>query len=140
MHEYIDIKQSRKQTLEQEILLRIKRTWRAHTKENTLVLIAVDTGGKNIQEQDQSLSCPHSRSRDQCSVREHPREARWTVTPREGKDPESSDLRKTFIIYYSFILTCSVGSFGLLSFSFFLHFFTLLLQLLILLALWNLSL
>ena len=92
---------------------------RAHTKENTLVLIAMDTGGKNIQEQDQS--CPHSRSRDECSVREHPREAKWTVTPREGKDADSSDLRKIFITYYSFILTYSVVSFGL--FSFFFSFF-----------------
>ena len=30
-----------------------KRSLRAPTKENTLVLIAVDTGGKNTQEQDQ---------------------------------------------------------------------------------------
>jgi len=30
-----------------------KRTLRAPTKENTLVLTAVDTGGKNTQEQDQ---------------------------------------------------------------------------------------
>ena len=30
-----------------------KRTLRAPTKENTLVLIAVDIGGKNTQEEDQ---------------------------------------------------------------------------------------
>ena len=35
-----------------------KRTVRAPTKENTIVLIAVDNGGEDIQEQDQSLSCP----------------------------------------------------------------------------------
>ena len=46
---------------------------------------------------DQNLSCPHSRSRDQHSVGHH-REVRWTVTPREGKDSDSSDSRKTFII------------------------------------------
>ena len=28
----------------------------------------------------------------------HPREVRWTVTPNEGKDSDSSDSRKTFII------------------------------------------
>ena len=56
---------------------------------------------------DQSLNCPHSRSRDQRSVGGHPREARWTVTPREGKD---SRLKKT--MYYSYIFTCSVVSLG----------------------------
>ena len=45
---------------------------RASTKENTLVLVAVDIGGKNTQEKDQ-ISCPHSRSRDQRSVGGHPR-------------------------------------------------------------------
>ena len=28
----------------------------------------------------------------------HSREARWTVTPSKGKDSDSSDSRKTFII------------------------------------------
>ena len=28
----------------------------------------------------------------------NPREVRWTVTPREEKDSDSSDSRKTFII------------------------------------------
>ena len=31
------------------------------------------------------------------SVGGHPREVRWTVTPSEGKDSDSSDSRKTFI-------------------------------------------
>ena len=35
------------------------------------------------------------------------------MTPSEGKDPDSSDSRKTF-------LTCSVDSLGFFSFSFFL--------------------
>jgi len=43
-------------------------------------------------------SCPHNRSRDQHRVGGHPREARWTVTPGKGKDSDSSDSRKTFII------------------------------------------
>ena len=47
---------------------------------------------------DQNLSCPHSRSRDQHSVRGHPREVRWTVTPSKGKDSDNSDTIKTFII------------------------------------------
>ena len=34
----------------------------------------------------------------QHSVGGYPREVRWTVTPREGKDSDSSDSRKTFII------------------------------------------
>jgi len=71
---------------------------RAPTKENTLVLIAMDIGGKNTQEEDQSLSCPHSRSRGQHSVGGHPRKVRWTVAPREGKDADSRDSRKTFVI------------------------------------------
>jgi len=44
------------------------------------------------------MSFPCSRSRDKHSVGGHPREVRWTVTPREGKDCDSSDSRKTFII------------------------------------------
>ena len=47
---------------------------------------------------DQNLSCPHSRSRDEHSVGGHPRQVRWTVTPIEGKDSDSSNSRKTFII------------------------------------------
>ena len=75
----------------------IYRSLRAPTKEHELVLIAVDTGGKNTQEY---LSSPHSRSRDQYRVGGHPREVRWTVTPSKGKDSDtdSSDSRKTFII------------------------------------------
>ena len=44
----------------------------------------------------------------------HPREVRWTVTQREGKDPDSSDSRKTIIIL---VLTCCIVSYG--SFFFF---------------------
>ena len=47
---------------------------------------------------DYTLSCPHSRSRDQHGFGGHPREVRWTVTPSDGKDSDSSDSRKTFII------------------------------------------
>ena len=50
---------------------------------------------------DWNLSCPHSRSRDQHSAGGHPREGRWTVTRSKGKDPDSSDSRKTFIILMS---------------------------------------
>jgi len=35
------------------------------------------------------------------------------VTPSEGKDSDSSDTRKK--IYYSFVLTCFVDSFGFFS-------------------------
>ena len=51
---------------------------------------------------DSNLSCPHSRSRDQHAVGGHPREVRWTVTPREGNDSDSSDSRKTFTIILMF--------------------------------------
>ena len=62
------------------------------------------------------MSCPHSRSRDQHSVGGHPREVRWTVTPSEGKDSDSSDSRKTFIILmFSLVLEM------LLDFSFLSH-------------------
>ena len=37
------------------------------------------------------------------------------MTPREGKDSDSSDSRKPL---YSYVLTCSVGSFGFFFFSF----------------------
>jgi len=36
--------------------------------------------------------------RGQHSVGRHPREVRWTVTPREGKDSDNSDSRKTVVI------------------------------------------
>ena len=47
---------------------------------------------------DWDLSCPQSRSRDQHSAGGHPREVRWTVTPGKGKDTDSRDSRKSFII------------------------------------------
>jgi len=37
-------------------------------------------------------------SRDQYSVGGHPREVRWTVTPSEGRDSDSTNSRKTVII------------------------------------------
>ena len=40
-------------------------------------------------------------TRDQHSAGGHPREVRWTVTPSEGKDSDSSDS------------TCSVENFGI---------------------------
>ena len=57
---------------------------------------------------DSNLSCPHSRSRDQQSVGGHGREVRWAVSPREGKDPDSSDKKK-----HSLLLSfhCSVDVF-----------------------------
>ena len=66
---------------------------RAATKENALVLIAVDIGVKKYTRvgPDSNLSCPHSRSKDQQSVGGHPREVRWTVTASEGKDSDSND-------------------------------------------------
>ena len=39
-------------------------------------------------------------SRDQHSVGGHPREVRWTVTPREGKDSDSNDLRKILFLFF----------------------------------------
>ena len=90
-----------------------KRALRAPTKENALVLIVVDLGGKNKRSRTRLESeLPYSRSRDQHSVGGRPRKVRWTVTPREGKDSDSNDSRKTFII----VLTCSVDSFGFFSF------------------------
>jgi len=61
-----------------------KRPLKTPTKENTLVLIAVDWRQEHTGVgPDQNLSCPHSRSRDQHSVGGHLGEARWTVTPSE---------------------------------------------------------
>ena len=88
-----------------------ERPLRAPAEENTLVLIAVGAGGKNTQEQDQvrTWAAPTA-GPETSSAGGHPREVRWTVTPSEGKDSESSDSRKN--IYYSYVLTCSVDSFG----------------------------
>ena len=71
---------------------------RAPTKENALVLIAVDIGGKKHRRTRLESELPHSRSRDQHSAGGHPREVRWTVTPSEGKDSDNSDSRKTIIL------------------------------------------
>ena len=41
----------------------------------------------------------------------YPREMRWTVTPRQGKNSDSSYSKEN--IHYSYVLTsCSVDSFG----------------------------
>ena len=64
-----------------------------------LVLKTVDIGGKTQRSRTRLESdLPHSRSRGQHSIRGHPREVRWAVTHSEGKDSDSSDSRKTFII------------------------------------------
>ena len=72
---------------------------RPPTKETTLVLIAVDTGGKNTHELDQIRICAAPTAGPEISsVGGHPREVRWTVTPSKGNHSDSSDSRKTFII------------------------------------------
>ena len=82
-----------------------KRSLRVPTKENTLVLIAVDIGGKNTQDwrQIRAWVAPTA-GPEISSVGGHPREVRGTVTPSEGKDSDSSDSRKTFIILIFFDL------------------------------------
>ena len=76
-----------------------KQTNNNNNNKNALILIAVDIGGKNTGvEPDYNMSCPHGRSRDPHSVGRHPREVKWTVTPREGNGSDSSDSRKAFII------------------------------------------
>ena len=62
-----------------------------------------------------TLSCPHSRSRVQHSVRGHTREVRWTVTPREGKDSDSSDSRKPLFLWFDFSYRFFWISFSLIS-------------------------
>ena len=63
-----------------------KRKPRAPIKENALVLIAVDIGGKNTQEWDQTrIWAAPTAGPESSSVGGHPRQARGTVTPREGK-------------------------------------------------------
>ena len=52
------------------------------------------------------------------------RDVRCIVTSSKGKDPDSSDSKK--IIYYSYILTCSVDSLGFFFFFSFLFFHALL--------------
>ena len=61
-----------------------------------------------------NMSCPHSKSRVQHSAGGHPREERWTVTPSEEKDSNSSD---SINMYYFYVLTCSVDSFEYFFFS-----------------------
>ena len=58
-----------------------KRPLRAPTKENALVLIAVDIEGKNTGEKDQiRIWAAPTAGPDQHSVGRHPREMKWTVT------------------------------------------------------------
>ena len=81
------------------------------------------------------MSYPHSRPRDQHSVGEHSRQVTWTVTPSEGKDSDSSDSRKPFIILmFSLFCRCFQMFFPFL----FLVLSSPLIQLSILLALRNL--
>ena len=91
-----------------------KRTLRVPAKENALVLIAVDIGGKNPQEDQIRIWAAPTAGPETSTVLEGIL-GRWggLVTPREGKDSESSDSRKT---HYSYVLTCSVDSFGIFFF------------------------
>ena len=111
---------------------------RVPTRENALVPTAVAICGKNSEiGPDQSLSCPHSRPIDHTHVGGHPKEVWWTATPSKGKDTDSRDSRKTFIIHLLFLyfdLFCSC----FWIFFFFSFFYPLLLQLLILLVPLNL--
>ena len=77
--------------------------------------MAVDIGGKNTEEEIRSeLPSQQVQRSAQCW-----REVRWTVTPNEGKDSDSSDSRKTFI---TLIFDRSIDSFGF--FFLFVSFFT----------------
>ena len=76
-----------------------KRPLRAPAKENALALMTVGIGGKNTQEQDQvRIWVAPTAGPETSNVGGHPREVRWTVTPSEGKDSDSSDSGKIFII------------------------------------------
>ena len=98
-----------------------KRTLRAPTKENALVLIAVELQARTQRRRTRLESeLPPQQVQRPAQVGRHPREVRWTVTPSERKDSDSSDSRKTFIILI--FLTCSVGSLKIF-FVFFLSFF-----------------
>ena len=82
-----------------------KRSFRAPTKENTLVLIAVDIGDKTQRRTTRLESeSPHNRSRDQHSVGGHPREVRWTVTPSEGKDSLTAVTQEKHLLLLCFDL------------------------------------
>ena len=106
---------------------------RAPTKENTLVLIAMDIGGKNTQEEDQirAWAAPTAGPETSTVLEGVLGWGGLWLPVREGCWQQR--LKKN--IYYSYILTCSVVSFGFF-FSFFFPFFFS--PMLILLALWNL--
>ena len=73
-----------------------KRSLRAPTKENSLVLIAVDTGGKKHRRRTRLESeLPHSRSRDQQCCRAS-REVRSTDSQR-GKGLWQQGLKKNLL-------------------------------------------
>ena len=69
---------------------------RAPAKENTLVLIAVTLEARTHRSRTRLDS---ELPPQQHSVGGRLREVSWTVTPSEGKDSESSDSRKTFIMF-----------------------------------------
>ena len=80
---------------------------RAPTKDNSLALVAVDIGGNNMQGKGQiSLSSPHSRSRDQPSIGEHPREAKVDCDSQWGT--QCWQLKSKKNIYYHSFLNFSV--------------------------------
>ena len=91
----------------------IKGKWEfPHTKTNTLALPAVDTGGKNTQEQGHDkVSCPLSRSESGPVLEGILGRWRLTVTYSEGEDAGSWDPKKT-ISFYPYIFICSIVGSG----------------------------
>ena len=104
----------------------IKRHW-ALPQKKTLVLMAMDIGGKNTQEEDQIRVWAGPTAGPEASAVLEGILGRWSGLwlPAKGKGHWQQRLKKG--IYYSYILTCSIVVSGFFSF-----FFPLLPQLLIL--------
>ena len=74
-----------------------KRTLRAPSKENVLVLIAVHIGGKDTPQKDQiRILVDPKTGPETSSVGRHPKEVRCIVMP-SGKDSDNNYSRKAFV-------------------------------------------
>ena len=93
-----------------------KRTLRAPTIENALVLTAVDTGGKNTQERDQIRIWAAPTAGPEISTVLEGIPGRWDGLWLPARERTLTAVIKKNILHYSYVLACSIGSFGFFPF------------------------
>ena len=96
-----------------------KRTLRAPTKENTLVLIAVGIGGKNIAEWDQIRIWAAPTAGPEISTVLEGILGRWAGLQLPARERTLTAVTQEKHLLFLLFLTCSVDPFGFFLFSFF---------------------